>query len=429
MTCDTENSDLEIKHLVAKELDISDLTDTNVGGIGIFDKLLTTARNSLYDAYSKGHITQKEYSDCYINTYQATLQQAVAFTLEREKLPYTIQNQDAQTRLTIAQANLTSANRRLVQSQIIDTETDTQTKVLSQDKIKQEILLGEDQLELNIWAKEKAKLEVESSKISIKQQKAQLDLTNVQIEQIKAQTILVNTQNETAQYELQYKLPKEVEILNAQIEQTVLQTKLTQVELDKKVPLEIELLANQLDTAKYQLENELPKRIELLENQINVGKYELANKLPKEVEMITAQTEKVKSDVELAKEQIEIAKVQLNQAEQELKLKVAQLALSEQQLELAKSQLKYQEQKVVSEQAQTDGSVIKEGSTMWYANTLMKAQTEAYEKDHIIKGTKLFYDVVTAGIANDVRTANTDNRLDDGSVKAVTTKLLESMKA
>jgi hypothetical protein len=60
---------------------INTLTDTNVGGLGNFDKIMTALRNHLVEEYDQGRITGREYAEVYQAVTAAALGNAVQFTL------------------------------------------------------------------------------------------------------------------------------------------------------------------------------------------------------------------------------------------------------------------------------------------------------------------------------------------------------------
>nr|DAK08928.1 MAG TPA: hypothetical protein [Caudoviricetes sp.] len=101
-----------------------------------------------------------------------------------------------------------------------------------------------------------------------------------------------------------------------------------------------------------------------------------------EIDLIEAQAEKARRESELLAEQIKIAKVDLLIRWKELELKEWEIKIKEQELEIAKAQLALTLQKVITEKAQTDGSVIGRGSVLGKQNELLDAQIVGYANDN-----------------------------------------------
>ena len=92
---------------------------------------------------------------------------------------------------------------------------------------------------------------------------------------------------------------------------------------------------------------------------------------------------------------------------------------------MAKSQAKLYAQKVITETAQVDSSVVGAGSVIDTNNKLLKAQTDAYEKEQVIKAVKLAMDTFITGYTNGDRWGNTANLQNDNTLG----KLMERMGA
>lgn len=101
-----------------------------------------------------------------------------------------------------------------------------------------------------------------------------------------------------------------------------------------------------------------------------------------EIDLLEAQAEKARRESELLAEQIKIAKVDLLIRWKELELKEWEIKIKEQELEIAKAQLALTLQKVITERAQTDGSVIGKGSVLGKQNELLDAQITGYANDN-----------------------------------------------
>ena len=108
------------------EIKLSDLTEGIVSGAGVFDEMQTAAAAHIQEEYERNRIRGPEYSQVYLGGMQSAMQNAVAFLLGRQKA-------DKEAELI---------------AEKIDTE------VLLQDKIRQEILLLQKQIQktqAEIW--------------------------------------------------------------------------------------------------------------------------------------------------------------------------------------------------------------------------------------------------------------------------------------
>lgn len=118
--------------VVEAPMNISDLTDTTVGGVGVFDKLLCTMKAHLQTEYELGRITGVDYANVFLGAYQATLQQSASFLLEKEKQAYELDKLNSDRDLVLAQIKQTNQQTLLIEVQTANAE-------LESSKITQEI--------------------------------------------------------------------------------------------------------------------------------------------------------------------------------------------------------------------------------------------------------------------------------------------------
>ena len=71
-----------------KPVPVEDLTELSLTGQGVFDKFLQLQRIHLQREFDDRRIQGKEYSEVYLKTYIASLEQAIAFLLAKEKQAY-----------------------------------------------------------------------------------------------------------------------------------------------------------------------------------------------------------------------------------------------------------------------------------------------------------------------------------------------------
>lgn len=79
------------------EINVSEITEVNVNGSGVFDQLMKTVQIGLDTEFQKQRIKSTDYSKVYLGTVQSVLQQSLAFVMGK-------QTADKQAELLIVQA-------------------------------------------------------------------------------------------------------------------------------------------------------------------------------------------------------------------------------------------------------------------------------------------------------------------------------------
>lgn len=204
---------------------------------------------------------------------------------------------------------------------------------------------------------------------------AQTLQTMTQTEQVKQQTDLIKEQTRKEIYETDFVLPKQLQQTDAQIAQLTKDTELKEYELVHIKPLELENARTEVD---------------IKEQQIEVSKADLAIK----------------------QQQLELAKYQFTyQAPSE----VAK----------TKSEADYYKYRAINEQAQTDPSVVMEGSTTALNNALIKEQSRQFMRSaqqgflsEMIGSWKVRYNADPDAVGNGV---DDENKLNDSYIGKVLT--------
>lgn len=200
---------------------------------------------------------------------------------------------------------------------------------------------------------------------------------------------------------------------------------------------EAEILNVEAQTIKTDTEVEhsiarLPKELALLSSQITKTDTEVEHaiaKLPSELLLLTAQVQKLQADATLAEKQLLLADKELLIKDKELAIKEQELLLKEQELLLSREQLALMLQKVITEKAQTDGSVIQEGSVLYKNNEVLSAQVEGYKRDAEQKTAQLLLQTWLARMNNDAAEINDANGLKDNYIGRTVKSLLDGIGA
>lgn len=214
-------------------------------------------------------------------------------------------------------------------------------------------------------------------------------------------------------------MTKQGALYDSQTLQTMAQTEQVKLETAKKVPAEIAQIKQQTSLIKEQTRKEI---------------FEINYVLPKQLQQTDAQIAQLKKDTELKEyELVHIKPLELENAKTEVEIKEQQLALARYQFtyqapsEVAKtkSEADYYKYRAINEQAQTDPSVVKEGSTTALNNALIKEQSRQFMRSaqqgflsEMIGSWKVRYNADPDAVGNGV---DDENKLNDMYIGKVLT--------
>lgn len=214
-------------------------------------------------------------------------------------------------------------------------------------------------------------------------------------------------------------MTKQGALFDAQSLQTMAQTEQVKLETTKKVPAEIEQIKQQTGLIKEQTRKEI---------------FETDYVLPKQLQQTDAQIAQLTKDTELKEyELVHIKPLELENAKTEVEIKEQQLALAKYQFtyqapsEVAKtkSEADYYRYRAINEQAQTDPSVVMEGSTTALNNALIKEQSRQFMRSaqqgflsEMIGSWKVRYNADPDAVGNGV---DDENKLNDMYIGKVLT--------
>lgn len=211
------------------------LTDTQIGGNGVLDKLLTTARTHLDREYMDQRITGKEYSNAYIELYTQSVQASIAYAIAAAKLPYEVALVEAQTKLADQQ-------RELAYQEMIS-KLPMEVKLLESD-----VALKEFQID-TLLPKEAEQMDAQIALADKELQLKELELTQrlpAEIANLEKQGELMDSQIATAAQDLLLKA-KQLEIAEKEL--------LVKLEEIKVMEAQSELYAAKVITEKAQTDN------------------------------------------------------------------------------------------------------------------------------------------------------------------------------
>lgn len=199
---------------------IADLTTVDKkDGTGTFDVLMRAVKEHMADEYTQGRIQGAEYSTVYLGALQQTMQQSIAFLLQKDKQSYELQ-------LLQLQAEMLELSKLEMQSKIDLLAAQTA-------KVQQDTALGVLQ-ECNVEA-ECLQIKAATCKLD-----AEFDLIIQQVPKVLAETQLVASQQAKVEVDTS-KSNEEIEVLKG---------------TQNKIGSEIELLAQKFFTERAQTNDE-----------------------------------------------------------------------------------------------------------------------------------------------------------------------------
>lgn len=204
-------------------------------------------------------------------------------------------------------------------------------------------------------------------------------------------------------------------IVGKEYSDAFIQTYIANLELSIRLVMEKEKQAYELDL----LEGQLAK----MEADTALANKELEIKvamLPLNIALTTAQIAKMEADATLAEKQLLLA-------DRELILKDKELLLKDKELDLMAKQIVLTEQKVITEKAQTDPSVIVEGSVISMNNRVLEAQVDGFKRDAEQKAANTLLQTWIVRLNNDAALTNDANMLKDKYVGRAVEKMMQGV--
>lgn len=345
----------------AGDIHIGELTEATLEGTGVFDTLMRSVKAHLQEEYNANRMRGTDYANAYIQLMTQVLDQANRYALAKAKLPLELQ---------------------LLEAEITKVATDTA-----------------------VATKQGALLEAQTSK-----ELAQINMINQEVKhKLPAEVAQIQKQTALAEYELKYIKPRQLELANKDI-----LLKQNQIDLQTK---ELALKDKQIGLAEYELTKIKPKELELMaadiglkKNQIQLGLKEIAIK-EKQLPLMDKELDLKAKQIDIAQAEIGLKQQQIENVRYELQYKLpAEVAL-------ANSQSGLYTQKTTTERAQTNGSVIGNGSVIYKQNHLLDEQAKTYLRDAMEKTFSMLTDTwKVRKNADEIVNANTKNKLMDENI-------------
>lgn len=221
-----------------KPITNTDLTQTVIGGNGLFDVLMTAFSAHLNTQLEKGRISGNDYATVYLGGVQACMQNAIQYLTTRDQAY-------AQALATAAQIRASEAQVTLAEQELLLKQTEQQIQLVNLDITRQQL---------------------EIAKVDLTLKQAQLPLTQAQTAQVTAQTSAIST-----------KTPLESALLTRQAEQVgqaVLQSKAQTTLISQQVQESIATVTStnaQISLLNQKRETEIAQTADNLSNGAAVG--------------------------------------------------------------------------------------------------------------------------------------------------------------
>lgn len=341
---------------ISIDYNINELTEGTIDGKGVFDVMLKTVKAHLREEFDANRIRGTDYANMYTTAVVQVMQQASGYALAKSKMALELQILEAQLGKLAAETVVTTKQALLLETQAL-TQT-AQTAQINAETRKADYITS-FQLPAEIAATEAQTALITTQELQAAQQTlnivAQRDQIAAQTLEIKASTKLRDIEYDIQVFNRDFKLPKELLILQSEVD-----IKVSQLALSNK-----ELLVKQ---AQVDLAT---KEILLKQNQIDLGIKELAIKA---------------AQVSIAEKELLIKAEQLLITKYELATKLpAEVALTVAQADLYA-------QKVTTELAQTDSLPIKPNSVIAINNGLIEEQGKSFLRSGQLNTAKILID-------------------------------------
>ena len=148
-------------------VDIDTLTDTTVGGAGVFDKIMTSLRAHLSEEYDKGRITGSDYARAYHEMTAAALGNAVQFALSANTSAY--QNALIQMQARGAEADALSARANLIRAKYAVVSAIAESETMKANYALAKINIGVQDITYTSIESQVAKTDYEVATLMVKQ--------------------------------------------------------------------------------------------------------------------------------------------------------------------------------------------------------------------------------------------------------------------
>lgn len=230
---------------------LTELTETTLEGNGVFDALMRASKAHLEDQYDKGAIRGPEYATVYLGQLESSMQTALAFLTQRQRIDLEAKLLELQIQLAGIEVTKANIAVELAREQVLTAKVERTLVEAQVEKLHLELELVPLQ-KLQIEAQTKL---IDANLVNTGAEKLQIEANTTKIKaevlNIPKQGLLLDAQLKTA----------EQQVLNSEVENRVLEAQVCKLQaefdLTKQTVLkttgETELMAQKVATEKAQI--------------------------------------------------------------------------------------------------------------------------------------------------------------------------------
>ena len=179
------------------------LTEAKLSGTGVFDVLMRATKAHLEEEFGKNRIKGQEYSQVYLGSLTAVLEQSLRFLLDKDKTHFEVALIEAQVRLADAQVLLVEKQIAREDQEAALRAAQTAKLIRETELIDKQELLMDSQIEVSTQTIAKGVIEITNLGIQSSLLNAQVNLTTAQKTSTDAQSALVIQKTLTEKAQIQ----------------------------------------------------------------------------------------------------------------------------------------------------------------------------------------------------------------------------------
>ena len=128
-----------MNELVINPVTVNDLTTATIDGTGVFDRLMTAGAAHIESQFNKSRIQGADYATVYLGLINASMNSAINFLMNKDKIALEANLIAAQIKLTEAQIARTEVEVRKLEVEMEKLEVEKELIIVNKAKINKEI--------------------------------------------------------------------------------------------------------------------------------------------------------------------------------------------------------------------------------------------------------------------------------------------------
>lgn len=367
-------SAISVQEVIIPQMDIGELTQVKEDGTGVLDVLIRNLKLNLDREWEQERITGPEYARAFIELYQSTLQIGLGYVTARSRLGYEITNLQNEAKYKEAQIEIAKAQLEkipheismlIAQTEQVEFETTSRLPAEVANITKQGELITQQVAEstykvANVLPKELEMITAQVSQVEANLTKIphEINILKSQDAQLTAETTLTSTRNQLETANLA-KVPVEVELLRKESLRADAQISLVNKQVEQitteltKIPVELEILTKQRDATSASIDQTEAQTERIVRETTLKMPIEIAN-LEKQGLALTVETTLTTNQAELARLQATKIPAEVELIQSEIASKAKQNLILEREYELKVGELDLQGKNLLLAGAELD---------------------------------------------------------------------------